>query len=167
MKEVYTLLDFNESTLHKYCSALENHNYSFLKSDQNRRLFFEKDIIVLRQLKQLNEQSFSLETAALIVVERFKGEIDQDKPVRLNQVSFIEERHPQQLSPEYTELQRNIDERMNEVNQAMRQLNAKETELLVERDKKLMNALNEALEKRKSDNNIVKAKSWFQKWFSK
>lgn len=74
-KDIALSLDIGDSTLRKWCLALEEHEYTFFRTDQNKRLFTEKDIIVLRHFQQLvKEKNMSMNNAALIVTSRFKKE---------------------------------------------------------------------------------------------
>lgn len=71
-KEVRTTLDIGDSTLRKWCLALEKCGYQFFRNDQNRRLFIEKDIVVLRHFQALvQDNNMPLENAANIIVSRF------------------------------------------------------------------------------------------------
>jgi DNA-binding transcriptional MerR regulator len=75
-KDISLSLDIGDSTLRKWCLALEEHEYKFYRTDQNKRLFTEKDIIVLRHFQQLvKEKNMSMNNAALIVTSRFKKEV--------------------------------------------------------------------------------------------
>lgn len=72
-KEASISLGIGDSTLRKWCLALEAHKYYFSRTDNNRRVFFEKDMIVLRHLRQLVQvQNLSLENASLIVISKFR-----------------------------------------------------------------------------------------------
>lgn len=79
-KDISLSLDIGDSTLRKWCLALEEHGYDFYRTDQNKRLFTEKDIIVLRHFQQLvQDKSMSMNNAALIVTSRFKKEVFSDE----------------------------------------------------------------------------------------
>ena len=67
-------LDISDSTLRKWCLALEKQGYYFTRTDNNRRVFFERDLEVLRYFRYLVKvQNFNLENAAAVVSSRFKG----------------------------------------------------------------------------------------------
>jgi hypothetical protein len=71
-KDIALSLDIGD-TLRKWCLALEEHEYSFYRTDQNKRLFTEKVIIVLRHFQQLvKDKNMSMNNAALIVTAKFK-----------------------------------------------------------------------------------------------
>jgi hypothetical protein len=79
-KEVYISLGIGDSTLRKWCLALEAHDYPLSRTDNNKRIFFEKDLVVLRHFRNLVQvQNFSIENAALIVVSKFKETTDRNE----------------------------------------------------------------------------------------
>lgn len=68
-KEISAILDIGDSTLRKWCLALEKQDYSFVRATNNSRAFVDKDIIVLRRMKDLiQDKGIKLEVAAQIVV---------------------------------------------------------------------------------------------------
>lgn len=71
-KEMSTTLDVGDSTLRKWCLALEKNGYVFIRNDQNSRVYVENDLVVLRHFQQLVKQhNMQLENAAQLVVDRF------------------------------------------------------------------------------------------------
>lgn len=72
-KDISLALDIGDSTLRKWCLSLEEHNYNFYRTDQNKRLFTEHDIVVLRHYQHLvKDKNMSMQNAALIVVSKFQ-----------------------------------------------------------------------------------------------
>lgn len=68
-KEVAEQLEIGTSTLRKWCLALEQENYSFVKGAKNSRAFVQKDIQVLEQMKKLiQEAGMSIESAVKVVL---------------------------------------------------------------------------------------------------
>ncbi|WP_226530868.1 DUF3967 domain-containing protein [Metabacillus niabensis] len=78
-KEISLTLDIGDSTLRKWCIALENQGYQFIRNDQNKRVFVDANIVVLRHFKELvQNHSMQLNNAAMLVVDRFgKGTFSQ------------------------------------------------------------------------------------------
>ncbi|MBN6890047.1 DNA-binding transcriptional MerR regulator [Cytobacillus horneckiae] len=71
-KEVIDKLKIGDSTLRKWCLALEEQNYNFIRTDQNKRLFSEKDVYVLSQFKTLvQDKHLSINTTAEIIAEKY------------------------------------------------------------------------------------------------
>lgn len=132
-KEVFTTLDIGDSTLRKWCLSLEKNGYKFFRDGQNRRLYVEGDLVVLRHFQKLvQEHNTPLENAAKLVVDRFgKGafevrtpsvpvesqrdldrstvkEIEELKELVTNQNELIKE-----LITRMDQQQKYIDERLN------------------------------------------------------
>lgn len=71
--EVARLLNIQTSTLRKYAIELEKAGYSFWKNEKGQRGFFDQDILVLRKLMEVKEQSdMTLEKACFAVISTFK-----------------------------------------------------------------------------------------------
>jgi hypothetical protein len=77
-KEVFTTLDIGDSTLRKWCIALEKNGYVFIRNDQKGRIFVEADLVVLRHFQNLIKQhNMQLDNAATLVIDRFgKGSFE-------------------------------------------------------------------------------------------
>ncbi|PED72728.1 DUF3967 domain-containing protein [Bacillus pseudomycoides] len=68
-KEVAEHLEIGTSTLRKWCLALEQENYFFVKGAKNSRAFVQKDIQILEQMKKLiQEAGMSIESAVKVVL---------------------------------------------------------------------------------------------------
>ncbi len=71
-KEISITLDIGDSTLRKWAIALEKSGYNFIRNDQNKRLFVDSDLVVLKHFQNLVKQhNMQLENAANLVVDRF------------------------------------------------------------------------------------------------
>lgn len=169
-KDVYISLGIGDSTLRKWCLALEAQDYSFSRTDKNKRIFFEKDLVVLRHFRNLVQvQNFSIENAALIVVSKFKEEPVQEEnssnsvpalrdsnEVITKLLNHIEQQEVfnQQLLKRLDEQQKYIEEHVNK------------------RDSLLMDALRESQETKKllleaKEEQQKKSRKGLLKWFSK
>jgi DNA-binding transcriptional MerR regulator len=129
-KEVYVSLGIGDSTLRKWALALEANGYIFPRTDNNKRLFFEKDLVVLRHFRNLVQvQNFSIENAALIVTSKFNEEPVPEEnstnsvPALRDSNELIEklmnhieqqEVFNQQLLKRLDEQQKYIEERLNQ-----------------------------------------------------
>lgn len=78
-KEISLTLDIGDSTLRKWCIALESQGYQFIRNGQNKRVFVDANIVVLRHFKELvQNHSMQLNNAAMLVIDRFgKGSFSQ------------------------------------------------------------------------------------------
>lgn len=74
-KEITANLDIGDSTLRKWCLALEEQNYNFIRTDQNKRLFTEKDLFVLTQFKHLvQDKNLSINNAATVIAAKYSND---------------------------------------------------------------------------------------------
>ncbi|AJQ62758.1 hypothetical protein BTT_64460 (plasmid) [Bacillus thuringiensis serovar morrisoni str. 4AA1] len=103
-KEISELLQIGDSTLRKWCIALENQKYIFIRGRNNSRAFVDKDIIVLKRMKELvQEKSINLEVAAQILVagmnpeERTMGVPEEERPGNYLQTINIEAQKLEQI----------------------------------------------------------------------
>lgn len=128
-KDVHISLGIGDSTLRKWCLALESQEYIFSRTDNNRRIFFEKDLVVLRHFRNLVQvQNFSIENAAIIVVSRYKEEASLEKNSENSVLALRDsteiinklmghieqqEEFNQQLLRRMDEQQKYLDERLN------------------------------------------------------
>ena len=72
-REVAELLGISDSTLRRYSLILEQNGYRFLRDDNNRRAFLERDVIALRKFQEMAKSSdMTLEDAALAVISAIK-----------------------------------------------------------------------------------------------
>jgi DNA-binding transcriptional MerR regulator len=160
-KDIALSLDIGDSTLRKWCLALEEHEYSFYRTDQNKRMFTEKDIIVLKHFQQLvKEKNMSMNNAALIVTSRFKKEAFSDETgveqlqSEMNSVPAM--RSDSHLIQELVDKMETMEERQNQLIDMNRALLARLDEQqqyieerLGQRDEVLTRSLRESLEAKK------------------
>jgi DNA-binding transcriptional MerR regulator len=52
-KEVSDILQIADSTLRKWCLSLEKNGYEFVRGTNNSRAFVERDVLLLRRMKEL------------------------------------------------------------------------------------------------------------------
>ncbi|MED4003607.1 MerR family transcriptional regulator [Priestia aryabhattai] len=73
-KEVSTTLNVVDSTIRKWCLAMEKHGYTFTKNEHNQRLFLEKDLVALRHYQTMvKENNFSMDNAGMVIASRFSS----------------------------------------------------------------------------------------------
>lgn len=72
-KEISMVLDIGDSTLRKWCIAIEEQEYFFNRTDNHKRLFTDNDLIVLKHFRNLVKvQNMSMQNAAVIVASKYK-----------------------------------------------------------------------------------------------
>lgn len=62
-KEVYIHLDINPATLRNWSTMIESHGYNFEKNPKGQRIYYQREIFALSNLKTLLAQRESLESA--------------------------------------------------------------------------------------------------------
>lgn len=156
-KEVFTTLDIGDSTLRKWCLALEKNGYVFIRNDQNRRIYVEGDLVVLRHFQNLVKESIPLDNAAKLVVDRFgKGAFEVSTvsvPVEKNAFEVGTDTVPEDNHNDIQELKdlvTNQNDLIKELISRMDQQQKYIDERLEERDRKLIESLRESQEERKA-----------------
>lgn len=78
-KDVSRLLGIADSTVRKWCLALERNGYTFIRGHKESRAFLKHDINALKHFQDLTKVgSFTIEQAAKIVVEQYSDRRDSD-----------------------------------------------------------------------------------------
>ena len=168
--EIAAMLHIAVPTVRKYARQLETAGYEILKSKSNARLFVEKDIMVLRYLKELREKSnVTVEQAANIVLKRFDAE-----PIQTEAPSDTPS--TERYSRQYDELKELIiqqNKRIEELHEMMGKQHEYIQFRMNERDKLLMKTISERLETQKqlaaaeAEEKASEKKSFFSRLFRK
>jgi hypothetical protein len=153
-KEVFTTLDIGDSTLRKWCLALEKNGYEFIRNDKNSRIYVEGDLVVLRHFQNLVKENMPLDNAAKLVVDRFGQSAFEVSTVSVP-AEKQEERHNLDRSnyedvKELKELVTNQNELIKQLITRMDQQQKYIDERLEQRDRKLIESLRESQEERKA-----------------
>jgi DNA-binding transcriptional MerR regulator len=176
-KEIAGMLDIGDSTLRKWCIALEEQGYFFTRTDNKRRLFFDKDIIVLKHLRELVQvQHLSLENATKVVTTKYKQDerdasehqngtsdersLESDTQKILNRLEQLENFNMTLLDT-IDKQQKYIEERLDKQEERMEKRDSMLMESLRESQetKRLMIEAKEEAEKKKQRKGIL---SWFK-----
>lgn len=185
-KEVAERLNIGESTLRKWCLALEENGYQFTKGQRGVRAFLERDIEVLAKMKTvLNEVGTTLDEA----IEAALGERENAQSQFVQ--SFSEttkeqenDRTPVAMSPEVLSavLENYKEDLLSVVRQEFQETLIKQEERTLERermmeerarerDENVMKVLRETLDTKKmlaaslEEQKEEKKKTWWQKLF--
>lgn len=141
-KELTAMMDISDSTLRKWCLALEEHRYYFSRTDNKKRVFTDRDVVVLKQLQNLIQiQHLSHQNAAMIVANRYREDAsehpnsensvpairsDSEIITKLNsELDTLKEQQEQlitlnkQLIQRLDEREKYIDERLNQQQEAL------------------------------------------------
>lgn len=168
---VSNILGVQDSTLRKYCALMQKHNYEFNKNSVGHRIFYKKDVEIIRQIVDLkNSSSLTLNQSVKTILE---SEIEDIEGI--NDVADIDSI----TKPDYNKLLQAFtafkDDQQQFNRQLVDQLQKQQDYIknsIDERDKKLMQAIKESMEIRRQiasaeeeKGNIRKRKcSWWQFW---
>lgn len=145
---VSKILGVQDSTLRKYCTLMQKHSYEFNKNSVGHRIFYKKDVEIIRQIVDLkNSSSLTLNQSVKTILESDIEDIEG-----INDVADIDSI----TKPDYNELLQAFSSFKKEQQQFNRQLVdqlQKQQDYIKnsidERDKKLMAALKESMEIRR------------------
>lgn len=160
-KEIATLLDMAISTVRKYAQHLEKAGYLIVKTEGKARVFTESDIMVLRYLKELRDNTnITVEQATSIVVEKFNKNETQSVSLRNTTENTQYERQYREMEHTLNEHAELIKELYLKLDEAEKQ-RIKKDELLIQSMKKLLGTQKFLIEENK------RRKNWFTRLFSK
>lgn len=159
-KEVSASVGIATSTLRTWCLKLEAAGYVFKRSDDGKRLFFERDITALRMMKELLDKKHSAEYSVEQVMNRFNGmthSVTDENAIAALEQYPSSERFP--IPTEFIqELRRVIQEEVRqELSAAMQEQTLKIEEHIDRRDRQITQVLREIQEE--------KNKKWWKKLF--
>jgi hypothetical protein len=176
-KEVIDKIDIGDSTLRKWCLALEKQNYNFIRTDQNKRLFTEKDVFILSQFKVLvQDKNMSINNAATVVASKYvkevfsnETEIEQvSKPLFPNETVEELRTEIEQLKNMNTKILSLLEEQKKDNNELQTYIK----ERVEHHDKLLMQSIRATQEEKQARLQIAaqqeeKKKGFFARWFGK
>ena len=158
--DIADVLKIQESTLRKYCLLLEKSGYEFLKNEQGHRAFFDNDVIVLRKMIALkNDTDMTLEEAVKSVMAWKKG---TDITVRDTEEKQYIARY-NDLMEEFKSFQ---EQQMKFNKELIREIRSQQEYIenrLEQRDQLLMQSIRESLEVRK-EIAATQKKRWWKFW---
>ncbi|MGG2201894.1 DUF3967 domain-containing protein [Paenibacillus validus] len=166
--EVAKLLDISTSTLRKWSMALEAAGYAFLRDENDKRAYLERDIMPLQKMRELLSDGMGMENAAKAVVLRFAEQMsDSGTMVVRGQDERSSERYSEllQQNQELRNFLEQLAEGMKKEHAELRQELADQRryieESLKSRDELLMKALREMQDARQQ---AAAAKRWWKFW---
>ena len=168
---VSNILGVQESTLRKYCALMQKHSYEFHKNSVGHRIFYKKDVEIIRKIVDLkNSSSLTLNQSVKTILE---SEIEDIEGI--NDVADIDSI----TKPDYNKLLQAFtafkDDQQQFNKQLIDQLLKQQDYIknsIDERDKKLMLAIKESMEVRRQiasaelekENTRKPKSSWWQFW---
>jgi len=149
-KEISLTINIGTSTLRKWCLALEEQGYKFSRTETNKRLFIERDLVALKYFQKLVQgENFSLENAAKVVTSKYEGKASESRTPSVLQSNDEDERSLMRSLE-------SLEKKVNNQNELIKTLVAKmdQQQLYIEerlnkRDEMLLKTLNESMETRR------------------
>lgn len=83
-KDVALKLEINASTLRQWCLAIEKAGYQFERNDKDQRIFYERDINMLFELKSLIEKTRDRDNAIKAIVSRYNADANAINTLSVN-----------------------------------------------------------------------------------
>ncbi|GAB1763549.1 DUF3967 domain-containing protein [Priestia megaterium] len=128
--EVAKSLGIARSSLTKYCIALENKDYKFIRGSNNSRAFRNQDILLLQKMKDLvQDKSMTMETAVNVVLsilpeEERTGAILKENKLISQEYKSKEQEENNQLSVVINKLKyiEEISDRLNSMEKELKDI---------------------------------------------
>jgi len=153
---VGNILGVQNSTLRKYCALMQKYGYEFNKNSVGHRVFYTKDISIIKEIVELkNSSSLTLTDAVRTILN---SDIDD-----ITDIESMPSLSYEKLLKEFEEFK---NQQMDFNKKLLEQLEKQEDHIknsINERDIKLMAAIKESLETRKQIAE-EKRKSWWRFW---
>lgn len=138
-KEVYIHLEINPATLRNWSTMIESHGYNFEKNPKGQRIYYQREIFALSNLKTLLSQRESLESATKAIATKL---IEQKSAETA--IGAITEN--QQNEETITLSRSDLDNYINNMEKKFSEFIAKRDALFIEemkkRDERLLEAIN-------------------------
>lgn len=136
---VSNILGVQESTIRKYCALMQKHGYEFNKNTVGHRIFYAKDIEVIKSIIELKN------SGSLTLNEAVKTTLSSD----IDDIADIESTTNQDFNKLLNEFKTFQTEQMNFNKQLLEQLEKQNNYIknsLEERDRNLMLSLRETID---------------------
>lgn len=144
-KDVALKLDINASTLRQWTLAMEKEGYEFHRNDKNQRIFYDRDINLLFELKNLIEKTRNRENAIKTIVSGQKSVDNAEKMLSVHE----NERDNIIVSKSDLEalIQSSVEKAIEKEREAMfKVFEAKMNDTIEQRDRYLVQQLNQSME---------------------
>lgn len=161
-KAVAIHLDINVNTLRRWAIELEKFDYNFERNEKNQRMYYERDILVLSDMKRMIEKTNSLENAAKAVVSSFKERKSVEKTMSVIMEKDDKIAFTRQELEEYTK--RIIEETSQKTSEMVLQ---KFNDTLEQRDRQLVQGIRQTMEDKRLElaMTVTEKESFWSKWF--
>ena len=153
---VGNILGVQSSTLRKYCALMQKYGYEFNKNSVGHRVFYKKDILIIKEIVELKNSS------SLTLTDAVRTILNSDIAYTTD-IESMPSLSYEKLLEEFGEFK---DQQMEFNKKLLEQLEKQEDYIknsINERDLKLIATIKESLETRKQIAE-EKRKSWWQFW---
>ncbi|WP_102834474.1 MerR family transcriptional regulator [Clostridioides difficile] len=170
--EVSHFLEIGSSTLRKWCIALEEQHYNFMRTEQKKRLFTEKDLFVLNNFKTLvKDKNLSINVAAEIMSNKYKDDIVFSDETEESHLPEHPEQNTSELSRQLEHMQTEI-EQLKDLNRTLLVKLDEQYEYIKERDQRVLEALQESKENKQlllemKEEQLKQNKKGWKNWFKR
>lgn len=147
-KEVALKVDINASTLRQWCLLIEKEGYEFTRNDKEQRIFYERDINLLFEIKKQIEKTRNREDAIKTVVSRYLGMDNAEKLISVREDEHVN------ITISADELKKMIEESVataveKEREAMFKAFENKMNDVIERRDMQLVKQLNDSMEQKK------------------
>lgn len=164
--EVSKILGVQESTIRKYCTLMRKHHYEFNKNTVGHRIFFAKDIEVIKKITVLkNTSSLTLEQAVKTILNTDIDDTIDIEPISNNDYSQLLH-HFEQFKTEQIQFNQKLLEQLEQQQNYIKHS-------IDERDRQLLHSIKESMEIRRQltatiaeieKTNTTSKKAWWMFW---
>ena len=175
---VSKMLGIQESTIRKYCTLMQKHQYQFNKNSVGHRIFYPEDVEILKEIINLkNSSSLTLNEAVQAIVESATSDITDIAPITSPDHRKLQDQF-EAFKDEQIQFNRKLLEQLEkqqkENSQLLEQLVSQQDYIkhsIEERDKKLMHSIKESMEARRQQaaaeaekESVRKKATWWKFW---
>lgn len=161
---VSNILGVQSSTIRKYCALMQKHGYEFNKNSVGHRIFYSKDVEVIKQIVDLkNSGSMTLTEAVQTILNS-----DIEDITDVTDMAVVVDPSYEKLLEQFKNFK---DEQMEFNKKLLEQIKKQEDYIknsILERDRRLIAALRESMETRNQLIDIAtelkNKKPWWQFW---
>lgn len=145
--KVSKILGVQESTVRKYCALMVKNGYRFSKNKVGHRVFYDRDIEIIREIVDLKNEGVMLEEAVKTVLSAHREDISNTTDI--TDLSTINANYSRLL--EEFETFRNVQIEFNQ--QLIQKLESQSDyikKMIEERDKRLVQSIRQTMELKQS-----------------
>lgn len=176
-KEVAIHLNINPNTLRRWSLELEKHDYIFERNNKDQRIYYERDIQALSELKIILDNGQSMENATKLIATKNKERKNAEKTLS---VIVNNEENDEKIALSKRELKSMIESAVEQTvmkaieleREAMfKAFELKMSDTIERRDRALMQSINQTMEEKRLEiaatQEEEKKKGFFARLFGK